>query len=132
MNKSLSKCPPSLRIRLILLVTCLSVASTAFASDNIVATQDRLTVAVAECPPFVIIEDGEYSGLAVYLWEQVGKQMGLSWDYAEYSLGDLLETIGDTEKAGLPDVGVSCTSVTAANPRRWTPIATICAWKRRC
>jgi polar amino acid transport system substrate-binding protein len=113
MHKPFSKCPPRLRLRLTVLVTSLFIAATAFASDDNVQTQDRLTVALAECPPFVIIQDGEYSGLAVYLWEQVGKQMGLSWDYAEYSLGDLLETIGDKEKAGLPDVGVSCTSVTA-------------------
>ena len=34
------------------------------------AQEDReLRVGLAECPPFVIKENGTHSGLAVYLWE---------------------------------------------------------------
>jgi len=100
-------------LRLILLVTSLTFASAAFTADQDEATTAKLTVAVAECPPFVIFENGQYSGLAVYLWEQIGREMGLSWNYAEYGLGDLLEVINNTDSAELPDVGISCTSVTA-------------------
>jgi polar amino acid transport system substrate-binding protein len=49
----------------------------------------------------------------VYLWEQVGRDMGLSWNYVEYPLGRMLENITSTDKSGMPDVGISCTSVTA-------------------
>ena len=112
MRKFLSKSPSFLLLRLVLLVAALSIATTAFPSSNDDESIGRLTVAVAECPPFVIFEDGRYSGLAIFLWEQVGSQMGLSWDYVEYSLGGLLESISSTNLAELPDVGVSCTSVT--------------------
>ncbi len=88
-------------------------ARTAFAAEQDNATSAQLTVAVAECPPFVNFENGQYSGLAVYLWEQVGRDLGLSWEYIEYPLGSLLETIKSTEQSQLPDVGISCTSVTA-------------------
>ena len=100
-------------LRLILVVTTLTIASAAFPASNDEETSARLTVAVAECPPFVIFENGQYSGLAVFLWERVGSELGLRWEYAEYPLGSLLETIRSTDKTELPDVGVSCTSVTA-------------------
>lgn len=106
---SLSNLIPGLAMVLILL----SIAPTAFSQGNEGETEGPLTVALAECPPFVIFENGQYSGLAVFLWEQVGSELGLSWDYTEYSLGGLLETINSEDPTGLPDVGVSCTSVTS-------------------
>jgi polar amino acid transport system substrate-binding protein len=99
---------------MLLVVSMLFVASTVFPADPGEETANRMTVAVAECPPFVIFENGQYSGLAVLLWERVGSELGLSWDYVEYQLGDLLDSITSKDVAGLPDVGVSCTSVTAA------------------
>jgi polar amino acid transport system substrate-binding protein len=113
MPKLLSGSTAILTLRLILLVTSLTIAPAAFPASGDEATSAPLTVAVAECPPFVIFEDGQYSGLAVYLWEQVGSELGLSWSYAEYPLGSLLETVTSEDRAELPDVGVSCTSVTA-------------------
>ena len=58
-------------------------------------------------------DNGEYSGLAIYLWEQVGREMGLSWEYSEHSLGGILESIQDMDPANTIDVGISCISVTA-------------------
>ena len=66
-----------------------------------------------KCPPFVIFDNGTYSGLAVYLWEQVGQEMGLSWEYTEYPLGGMLDAIRSGDGSQLPDVAISCTSVTA-------------------
>ena len=100
-------------LRLILAVFALTFASLAFTANSDEATTGELTVAVAECPPFVMAENGQYSGLAIYLWERIGREMGLSWKYTEYPLGELLEAIESEGQAGLPDVGISCTSVTA-------------------
>jgi polar amino acid transport system substrate-binding protein len=100
-------------LRLILILTSLTFTSAAFSQGTEGQTTGPLTVAVAECPPFVIFENGHYSGLGIYLWEQVGTELGLSWNYAEYPLGSLLETIKSTDKGKLPDVGVSCVSVTS-------------------
>ncbi|MDX2417333.1 MAG: transporter substrate-binding domain-containing protein, partial [Xanthomonadales bacterium] len=99
--------------RLIFIVIALTFTSATFAAEQDEATTAELTVAVAECPPFVIFKNGQYSGLAVYLWEQIGHEMGLSWNYVEYPLADLLETIRGKDQTKLPDVGISCTSVTA-------------------
>ena len=113
MPKFLSGSPSILILRLALLVFTLTIASVAFPASDGEETTPRLTVAVAECPPFVVFENGQYSGLAVFLWERVGSELGLSWEYVEYPLGSLLETIKRRDKADLPDVGVSCTSVTS-------------------
>ncbi len=99
--------------RLFCIVIALAFTSTAFAAERDAATTEELTVAVAECPPFVISKDGRQSGLAVYLWERIASEMGLSWTYVEYPLGDLLETIKSKDQTDLADVGISCTSVTA-------------------
>jgi polar amino acid transport system substrate-binding protein len=113
MHRLLSDNPVTFILRLVLLVSALSISSAAFASENDEKTAAQLTVALAECPPFVIFENGQYSGLAVFLWEQVGSELGLSWNYVEDSLGGLLESIRSKNISELPDVGVSCTSVTS-------------------
>ena len=100
-------------LRLILLITAFVFPPSVFPTEGAEASSAQLTVAVAECPPFVITENGQYSGLAIYLWEQVGLELGLNWKYAEYSLSDLLETIKNKDQTELPDIGISCTSITA-------------------
>jgi polar amino acid transport system substrate-binding protein len=100
-------------LRLVLVVISFTVTAPAFSQSADSQATTPLTVGIAECPPFVIFENGKYSGLAIYLWEQVGEELGLEWNYTEYPLGDLLEIITNTDKSKLPDVGVSCTSVTS-------------------
>ena len=102
-----------MKLRLILLAIFLSFTPAAFAASQDEVATEKLTVAVAECPPFVIFENGQPSGLAVYLWQRIGREMGLSWNYVEYPLGSLLESIKNEDQTQLPDVGISCTSVTA-------------------
>lgn len=113
MVRFFAKHSSALLIRMFLVVTAIIPIPSSFAADQGESGKTRLNVAVAECPPFVIFEDGQYSGLAIYLWEQVGREMGLEWTYTEYQLGGLLEVIKSTQHAELPDVGISCTSVTA-------------------
>ena len=102
-------------LRLVLISVSLIFASFALAAPGDEATTKELRVAVAECPPFVIVEDGQYSGLAIYLWERIAGEMGLSWKYTEYPLGSMLEAIGNKDRTDqdLADVGISCASVTA-------------------
>ena len=103
----------NLFINSITLAAVLSLASVAHAAAQEVPDTRGLAVAVAECPPFVIFDNGQYSGLAIYLWERVGRELGLSWDYEKYRLGGLLEKIRTGDLSEPPDVGISCTSVTA-------------------
>jgi polar amino acid transport system substrate-binding protein len=113
MPKFLPRIPFKLVLNLFLVVTTLTIASAAFPSSKEDGAAAPLTVGIAECPPFVIFENDRYTGLAIFLWERIGEDLGLSWNYEEYPLGSLLETIDDKNRTGLPDVGVSCISVTA-------------------
>jgi len=100
-------------LKLLLILVALTIASSTFAQDRLTGETAPLNVALAECPPFVIFDNGAYSGLAVYLWEQVGQEIGFKWEYTEYSLGSLLDVVGSGDESQLPDVSISCTSVTA-------------------
>lgn len=102
----------SLAYKLVFLVVIPVIATVAFPLQAEEQASPRLTVAVAECPPYVIKENGEFSGLAVYLWEQVSQELALDYEYREIPLGSMLELIRNTTVADLPDVGISCTSVT--------------------
>ena len=64
--------------RLLLLFVALTITTSTFAQVQQADETVHLNVALAECPPFVIYDNGTYSGLAVYLWEQVGQELGLS------------------------------------------------------
>lgn len=100
-------------LRLLLFLIAFMTVSSTFAEDQRAGETVPLNVALAECPPFVIFDNGTYSGLAVYLWEQVGQEMGFTWEYTEYSLGSLLDMIRRSEESQVPDVSISCTSITA-------------------
>jgi len=115
MLKFLTGNSPLVTIRLILIAASLTFASFNLAAQGDELTTKELRVAVAECPPFVIVENGQYSGLAIFLWERIGHELGLSWKYTEYPLGSMLEAIGSKDRTDqdLADVGISCTSVTA-------------------
>jgi polar amino acid transport system substrate-binding protein len=106
------------RLRVALLRLALAVGLAAF-SINVVAQaggaadESALTVGIADCPPFVIMEGEQATGLAIFLWERVANELGLAWNYRHYPLGSLLELLAQADPDKLPDVGISCTSVTA-------------------
>jgi len=113
MQNFLSRSFQNCVLKSILIALFFSVSPAAFSVETDQSPTTTLTVAVAECPPFVISENGQFSGLAIYLWEQIGTELGLSWNYVEYPLGDMLNAIENPDQSRLADVGISCTSVTA-------------------
>jgi polar amino acid transport system substrate-binding protein len=83
-------------------------------SDKPASEHGKLLVAAAPCPPFVIKESGNFTGLGVYLWDQVAKQMGVQYEFTEHTLHGMLTAISGGLKASRPaDVGISCLSITA-------------------
>jgi polar amino acid transport system substrate-binding protein len=73
-----------------------------------------LLVAAAPCPPFVISENGELSGLAIFLWDRVAREMGVEYQLIERPLNEVLEAISDEKRvANRANVGISCLSITA-------------------
>jgi polar amino acid transport system substrate-binding protein len=74
---------------------------------------EELVVAAAHCPPFVISENGKLSGLAIYLWERLAVEIGVSYQLVEVDFAKMLEAIANQETSHQMDVGISCLSVTA-------------------
>ncbi len=104
--------------RLCLSVVLLMTAPAALA-QGAGESDDTLKVVLADCPPFVMERAGQVSGLAVYLWEEVARELGLAWEYEVRPLGALLESLGDqSQPSGEADVGISCISVTADREKR--------------
>jgi polar amino acid transport system substrate-binding protein len=99
------------RLAFVTLLAALSTSATAATTEG--QAGEPLTVGIADCPPFVMMKDGQPTGLAVYLWERVAGELGLQWNYRHYPLGRLLEILVEAHPDDLPDVGISCTSVTA-------------------
>ena len=75
--------------------------------------EGKIPVAAGHCPPFVIIEEGQVSGLAIYLWDQVAKQMGVEYELTTLPLGKLLSAIAEDREIRRAKVGISCLSITA-------------------
>ncbi|MBD3409040.1 MAG: transporter substrate-binding domain-containing protein [Ignavibacteriales bacterium] len=80
----------------------------AFASHTFGADTLRVGVKIAE--PFVVQEaDGEWSGLAYWLWQSVARDLGYEFVAKEYDLAGLLDAV----ERGEIDVAVAPLTVTA-------------------
>jgi len=53
-------------------------------------------------------EAGDFSGLSIFLWDNIALELGLEYSIEEYGLDEMLESIAQ----GKADVGVSCLSKT--------------------
>lgn len=65
-------------------------------------------VATYECPPFVIEEAGEYSGLSIFLIDEIAKQLDVEYSLEKYELQPLLDAVANHEVIA----GASCLSIT--------------------
>ena len=101
------------RQALALLVSIPALITVSHAAAQNGQPAQSVKVAAASCPPFVMVESGRFSGLAIYLWDEVAREMNVSSEYAEYPLGDLLQAIGKGRGERVAEIGVSCISVTA-------------------
>ncbi|ANU36681.1 transporter substrate-binding domain-containing protein [Vibrio scophthalmi] len=94
--------------KLSLLLTFLMVFSAApsMAENNTLA---NINVGTYSCPPFVIIEgDGSYSGLSLFLWQEIALDLGVSYNITDHGLSELIDDVAN----GSLNVGVSCLSIT--------------------
>ena len=67
-----------------------------------------IRVAARNCPPFVINDAGQYSGLSIFLLDNIAGKLGFEYRIEEYGLKEMLEAVAQ----GKADVGVSCLSIT--------------------
>ncbi len=79
------------------------------------SASQRVTVGLYVHPPFVMVEDGNFSGMAVELWEWLADQLGLESEYVELdNVGDLV----DATASGEIDVAVTNMTVTKDRAER--------------
>lgn len=83
-----------------------------------VSSQEKKTVRIAvhECEPFVIRDESSpkgYSGLSVYLVDQIAQKIDFDYTLEPYTLQGMLDSV----KNGETLLGVSCTSITPERER---------------
>ena len=72
------------------------------------SAERQVRVAARNCPPFVINDAGQYSGLSIFLLDNIAGKLGFEYRIEEYGLKEMLEAVAQ----GKADVGVSCLSIT--------------------
>lgn len=79
-----------------------------FPSSSFAQTQP-LTVGVMVSPPFVMVDDGKYTGLAIDLWEEIASEKKWQFEYRDYhTFRDLL----DATSAGRVDLAATNITIT--------------------
>ncbi len=72
----------------------------------------KLVIGLTETPPFVVNEEGDFSGISIASWELVNESLDLEYEYKVYpSLVSLLQAVETNE------VDLSINPVTVTNPR---------------
>lgn len=77
--------------------------------------QETLTVGLRESAPFAYREDGEWSGFAIQLWEEMAANEGLTYEYEVLALPELLEAL----ESGTIDLGIAALSMTPEREQRF-------------
>ncbi|MEX6505422.1 transporter substrate-binding domain-containing protein [Jiella sp. M17.18] len=55
-----------------------------------------MVVATREAPPFAMKgKDGEWSGLSIWLWDRVARELGIKYRFEEASLKDMIDGVAD-------------------------------------
>lgn len=79
------------------------------------STERELVVGVHESPPFVIKQEGGYSGMAIRLWEFIAGELQLTYSYKEF---DTVRQMIDATAASQIDVAVTNLTITEARATR--------------
>ena len=114
MNRNLGKSAAALTIQYcILAFVCILPVGVSAQDDSAAGQPEVLLVAAGHCPPFVIQDKGEFTGLGVLLWQQIATSIGVKYELVDMSLSEMLEAIAEDTPKKNADVGISCLSVTA-------------------
>jgi polar amino acid transport system substrate-binding protein len=72
------------------------------------STEPSIRVAARICPPFVMKDSGQYSGISIFLWEKIAEKYGLAFGIEEYGLEEMMDAVAQ----GKADIAISCLSIT--------------------
>ncbi|MEM6770434.1 MAG: transporter substrate-binding domain-containing protein, partial [Bacteroidota bacterium] len=94
-----------------LLVALLLMNSSAVSGQS---TSDTLVVAYTQAPPFIIDQGGELSGINVWLWKEVAKELDLVFTVRPMGFADMLQAL----ERGTVDVSINPLTITSERSRR--------------
>lgn len=84
-------------LRIFFLISLFFSAET-YAQDTLASTVEKLQIGITETPPFVVEENGEYSGLSISSWEMVNEELGADYEFRTYpSLIALMDAVEEGE-----------------------------------
>ena len=72
------------------------------------SAKHKVRVAARICPPFVMNDTDQFSGISIFLWGKIAEQLGLDYSIEQYGLKEMLDSVAQ----GKADVAVSCLSIT--------------------
>lgn len=91
----------------LLALACLSLLL--IAAAPLAAQDDPLRVAIKPLTPFVIEDDGSYSGFSIDLWAAIAEHLSVPYEYVRFeTVGEVLEAV----RTGQADVGIAGISIT--------------------
>lgn len=71
---------------------------TGLSQDTLETNSKKYIIGINPTPPFVVEENGNYSGLSISSWQLVNRQLDMDYEFRSYpSLTDLMEAIENEE-----------------------------------
>jgi len=61
-----------------------------------ITSEDKTVIGTRVVPPFVIEENGEYTGLTVHLWEHIASELDLNYQFEETSIQNMIDGTADS------------------------------------
>lgn len=100
--------PVKLNLRFLLIVFSMSVLLLSPYTLSARSAERPIRVATTICPPFVMHDSGEFTGLSIFLLDKIAEELGLEYSIEEYELSEMLEAISQNKA----DIAVYCLSIT--------------------
>ena len=72
------------------------------------AQKDTLIVAYTSAPPFVISDNTSIEGISIYLWEQIAKELDVSYQYVQMPFAKMLQALEE----GTIDISINPLTIT--------------------
>jgi len=99
----------------VLLFTMLWIGFPTLAQDNDSTANESLTVAIKTFEPFVMQQDGIWTGFSIEFWEDIAQLMDVEFEYVVVeSVSDQLDAV----ESGEADLAVAGISITSAREER--------------
>jgi polar amino acid transport system substrate-binding protein len=115
MNEVLDQIKAKYPCLLLVFYILISAFATSKATPSFAQTKiPTVSVVTTSCPPFVVEEAGEFSGLSIFLLDKISEQLEIDYQIEGQSLEIMLEIIS----SGKADLGISCLSVNHEREKR--------------